>query len=62
MNILTTQEVQELLKLNTRQAKALMRSEGFPAFKIGREYRVSEDELIAWISTKPNMKLDYSKC
>ena len=62
MNILTTKDVQELLKLNNRQAKALMRTDGFPAFKIGREYRVSEDDLVDWIGAKPNIKLDYSKC
>jgi excisionase family DNA binding protein len=62
MNILTTEEVQNLLKLNDRQAKALMRTDGFPAFKIGREYRVSEDDLMNWIGAKPNIKLDYSKC
>lgn len=47
MNVLTTEEVRELLKLNDRQAKALMRTEGFPSIKIGREYRVTEDDL--WI-------------
>ena len=62
MNILTTNDVQEILKLNARQAKALMRTKGFPAFKIGREYRVSEDELMNWIGEKPTVKLDYSKC
>lgn len=62
MNILTTEDVKDLLKLNSRQAKALMRTKGFPAFKIGREYRVAEDELMSWIGAKPNIKLDYSKC
>lgn len=62
MNVLTTEEVRELLKLNDRQAKALMRIKGFPAFKIGREYRVTEDDLMSWIGAKPNIKLDYSKC
>lgn len=62
MNVLTTEEVRELLKLNDRQAKALMRTKGFPAFKIGREYRVTEDDLMSWIRAKPNIKLDYSKC
>lgn len=47
MNILTTEEVRELLKLNDRQAKALMRTKGFPAFKIGREYRVTENDLMS---------------
>ena len=62
MNILTTEEVQDLLKLNNRQAKALMRTDGFPTIKMGREQRVSEDDLMKWIGAKPNIKLDYSKC
>lgn len=62
MNILTEQEVQKLLKLNSRQTKALMRTTGFPSFKIGREYRVAEADLEQWIGARPTIKLDYSKC
>lgn len=62
MNILTEQEVRELLKLNSRQTKALMRTAEFPSFKIGREYRVAEADLEQWIGARPNIKLDYSKC
>ncbi len=59
---MTTKEVQDLLKLNSRQAKALMRTDEFPSFRIGREYRVAEEDLIEWIDSKPEIKLDYSKC
>lgn len=62
MNIYTTDDLKELLKISTKQAKALMRTEGFPSFKIGREYRVSEQQLNEWISSSPAVKLDYSKC
>lgn len=62
MRIITTSDLQDILRLNNRQAKALMRTEEFPSFKIGREYRVTEDDLIEWIMSKPNIKLDYSKC
>lgn len=62
MNIFTTEDIQNILKISPKQAKALMRTEGFPAFKIGREYRVTEDDLMSWIGAKPNIKLDYSKC
>lgn len=40
MTVYTITELQELLKLNPKQAKALMRTDGFPSIKIGREYRV----------------------
>ena len=62
MTIYNTNDLKELLKISTKQAKALMRTEGFPSFKIGREYRVSEQQLNEWISSSPAVKLDYSKC
>lgn len=62
MTIYNTEDIKELLKISTKQAKALMRTEGFPSFKIGREYRVSEQQLNEWISSNPAVKLDYSKC
>ena len=62
MKFLTTEDIQEILQLNNRQARALMRTEGFPSIKIGREYRVEEDSFTNWIGTTKEVKLDYSKC
>ena len=62
MKFLTTEDIQEILQLNNRQARALMRTEGFPSIKIGREYRVEEDSFANWIGTTKEVKLDYSKC
>ena len=62
MKFLTTEDIQEILQLNNRQARALMRTEGFPSIKIGREYRVEEDSFVNWIGTTKEVKLDYSKC
>lgn len=62
MNILTEKDIKDALKLGTKQAKALMRTEGFPAIKIGREYRVEEEAFLNWIRTTKTIKLDYSKC
>ena len=62
MNILTTDDLMELLKISSKQARALMRTDGFPSFKIGREYRVSEEQLNDWIGSSPEVKLDYTKC
>lgn len=62
MNILTEKDIKDALKLGTKQAKALMRTEGFPAIKIGREYRVEEEDFLNWIRTTKTIKLDYSKC
>lgn len=62
MNILTTNDVKSILKLSDKQAKALMRTEGFPSIKIGREYRVEEQALLDWMKETKIVKLDYSKC
>ena len=58
MKFLTTEDIQEILQLNNRQARALMRTEGFPSIKIGREYRVEEDSFTNWIATTKEVKLD----
>lgn len=60
MTVYTITELQELLKLNPKQAKALMRTDGFPSIKIDREYRVEED--MQWLNDTKEFPLDYSKC
>ena len=60
LNILTEEDLQNILKISPKQAKALMRTEGFPSIKIGRQYRVEEQALIDWIGTTKKVKLDYS--
>lgn len=62
MKIYTESELQELLQISEKQAKALMRTAGFPSFKIGSQRRVEESQLLEWISGNPELKLDYSKC
>lgn len=62
LNIFTTEDLQNVLKISQKQAKALMRTDGFPSIKIGREYRVTEQALTDWIETTKAVKLDYSKC
>lgn len=61
MNILTVEELKDVLKISEKRAKALMRTNGFPSIKIGREYRVEEQALIEWMKTTKSIKLDYSK-
>lgn len=60
--VYTTEEIQELLKLSTKQAKALMRTEGFPSIKIGGSYRVTDEALMQWLCETKAVSLDYSKC
>lgn len=62
MNILTAEDLQDILKLSDKQARALMRTKGFPSCKIGREYRITENALQSWLDNTESIKLDYSKC
>ena len=62
MTVYTITELQELLKLNPKQAKALMHTDGFPSIKIGREYRVEEDMLRQWFADNKEFPLEYTKC
>lgn len=62
MKFYTADELQEMLKLTPKQAKALIHTEGFPSVKIGREYRVEEESLRQWLTDTKEIKLDYSKC
>lgn len=62
LNIFTTEDLQNVLKISPKQAKALMRTDGFPSIKIGREYRVEEQALLGWIGTTKAVKLDYTGC
>lgn len=62
MNILTTEDLKNLLKISDKQANALMRADGFPSIKIGREYRVEEQSLIDWMKETKSVKLNYNKC
>lgn len=62
MTFYTADELQEILKIGSRQARALMRTSGFPSIKIGREYRVEQEAFLNWINQTKSVKLDYSKC
>ncbi len=62
MEILTTTDLETILKISDIQAKALMRTKGFPAIRIGREYRVTREALQDWINNTKSIKLDYNKC
>ena len=43
MNILTTDDVKTLLKISDKQAKALMRADGFPSIKLVGNIEMKKD-------------------
>jgi excisionase family DNA binding protein len=62
MEVMDYQALMEYLKINKRKARALLRTEGFPSFKLGQEYRTTREAVDEWIRTNPIIRLDYSKC
>ena len=61
MYFYTTEELEELLKISPKQAKALVRMEGFPGIRIGQGYRVEQSALSEWLKDNKTIKLDYSR-
>jgi excisionase family DNA binding protein len=45
----TVQEIAKLLGVSDKQVRTRIKEGDLPGFKFGREYRVSDDELAAWI-------------
>ena len=47
--ILTPKEIAKILKISIDKTYELIQSPGFPKIKIGRQYRISEEEFNKWI-------------
>lgn len=52
--MLTVKDLTEKLGVGRDTAYALMRAKGFPSFKIGKRYFVSEEALEEWIKGMKN--------
>lgn len=51
MNLLTTQEVMDLLKVR-RNTVYRLRESGLPYIKLGRSVRYDREDVIAWVRLK----------
>ena len=47
--MLTTKDLQQILKIGRDRAYALMRSRAFPSIKIGARYYVTKEALEEWL-------------
>lgn len=54
---LTAPEVGEVLGISRAAAYQLVRSEGFPSFKIGTRILVPRDKFLAWIDRQVEDRL-----
>lgn len=48
-NLLTVYDVRDFLGIGQRQAYELVRSEGFPAKKLGNQYFIPKDGFLKWL-------------
>lgn len=52
---LTVKEIQEILKIGTNSAYALVRSNVFPVRKVGHSYRVPRGPFYAWLNLQTSV-------
>ena len=52
MQYLTPKDVQGILKISRNNVYALFKSEDFPAVKIGKQFRVSEEALEKYLNER----------
>lgn len=55
----TEEEIKDMLKLSSRKAHALMKSDDFPSVKIGRVYRVTKENFDNWFKSNTEIRLTY---
>lgn len=55
----TEEQIKDMLKLSSRKAHALMRSEDFPSVKIGRTYRIAKESFDNWFKSNTEIRLTY---
>ena len=47
-------EIQQIFSISRNTALSLLKSEGFPAMKMGRTYKVEKEALDEWIKEHTN--------
>lgn len=59
MQVLTIEETAKYLKVPESQIYTLVRCEGFPAFKVGKHWRISKDLLDRWVEQQITTTANY---
>lgn len=47
--IMTIKDMEQFLQVSRSKAYELIKTDGFPAYKVGNEFRILKSELIGWI-------------
>jgi excisionase family DNA binding protein len=57
LNFYTTNEIAEMLKMNVQVIARKLQYGELPGYKIGKDWRVSEADLMAWLSKHSNQEM-----
>lgn len=49
--VLSPADVAEILGISRNTAYDVIHSKGFPAFRVGKQYRVSRERFLTWLTT-----------
>jgi excisionase family DNA binding protein len=56
LRLYTAAEVAELLRLNLQVVQRKLQAGEIPGYRIGREWRVDDEQLRAWLETRSNQR------
>ena len=54
MKLLTTEEVAKILQIHNESVRRKCRDGGLPCIKVGRHWRIREDDLNKWLKEQQN--------
>lgn len=58
--VLTAKDVADLLRIGKNRAYELCKSQGFPAVRFGRSYRISKTLLLEWYQKQAKLGTEWS--
>ena len=50
--VLSPADVAEILGISRNTAYEVIHSKGFPAFRVGKQYRVSRERFLTWLDSE----------
>ena len=50
--VLTAMDIAAVLGISRNTAYEVIHSEGFPAFRVGKQYRVSRERFLTWLDSE----------
>ena len=57
LHLYTAAEVADLLRMNLQVVQRKLQAGEIPGYRIGREWRIERDQLLAWLETRSNQRL-----